>query len=53
MAELFGEAIRHIGFFKYGRFDFKGTSQIIARSGYSKQGGFEVYLDDSAVLGNT
>jgi dimethylsulfoniopropionate demethylase len=25
-------------------FDLLGTSQLIARSGYSKQGGFEVYL---------
>lgn len=49
MVELFGEEIRKIGFFKYGRFDFKGTSQVIARSGYSKQSGFEVYLEDGAL----
>ena len=49
MAEVFGEAIRQVGFFKYSRFDFQGTSQVIARSGYSKQGGFEIYLDDSAL----
>jgi dimethylsulfoniopropionate demethylase len=49
MVDIFGEAIRKIGFFKYGRFDFQGTSQVIARSGYSKQGGFEIYLDDGAL----
>ena len=49
MADIFGEEIRKIGFFKYSRFDFQGTSQVIARSGYSKQGGFEIYLDDSSL----
>ncbi|KIC20367.1 dimethylsulfoniopropionate demethylase [Leisingera sp. ANG-Vp] len=49
MASVFGEEIRSIGFFKYKRFDFRGTSQVIARSGYSRQGGFEIYLDDSSL----
>jgi dimethylsulfoniopropionate demethylase len=49
MVKVFGEDIRKVKFFQYGRFDFKGTSQVIARSGYSKQGGFEIYLDDSAL----
>lgn len=49
MVKVFGEAIRQVKFFRYARFDFKGTSQVIARSGYSKQGGFEIYLDDSAL----
>ena len=44
MTELFGEAIRDLGFFQYGMFDVLGTRQLIARSGYSKQGGFEIYL---------
>ena len=44
LADLFGEAIRGIGFFKFGWIDFQGTSQLIARSGYSRQGGFEIYL---------
>jgi len=46
---LFGEDIRQIGFFKFGIFDFQGTKQLIARSGYSRQGGFEIYLNDSAL----
>jgi len=45
LAGLFGEHIRDIGFFKYGWIDFQGTRQLIARSGYSRQGGFEIYLE--------
>ncbi len=45
MADLFGPEIRKIGFFKFAMFDFMGTRQIVARSGYSRQGGFEIYLE--------
>jgi dimethylsulfoniopropionate demethylase len=45
IARIFGEHIRDIGFFKYGWIDVLGTRQLIARSGYSRQGGFEIYLD--------
>ena len=44
LASIFGNNIRNIGFFKFGWIEFKGTSQLIARSGYSRQGGFEIYL---------
>ena len=44
LASVFGGNIRDIGFFKYGWIEFKGTRQLIARSGYSRQGGFEIYL---------
>lgn len=47
LSELFGHAIRDIGFFKFGWIEFAGTQQLIARSGYSKQGGFEIYLNGS------
>ncbi len=49
MVNLFGDTIRTIGFFKFAWFEFHGTQQLIARSGYSKQGGFEIYLNDSAL----
>jgi dimethylsulfoniopropionate demethylase len=49
LADIFGEDIRKIGFFKFDIFDFHGTKQLIARSGYSRQGGFEIYLDDCAL----
>jgi dimethylsulfoniopropionate demethylase len=45
-ARLFGEEIRDLGFFRFRSVEFQGTQQIIARSGYSRQGGFEIYLND-------
>jgi len=44
LVSVFGEEIRDIGFFKFAWVPFKGTRQLIARSGYSRQGGFEIYL---------
>ncbi|MGI9510111.1 MAG: dimethylsulfoniopropionate demethylase [Geminicoccaceae bacterium] len=49
MAGLFGEEIRALGFFQFAWFEFQNTRQLIARSGYSRQGGFEIYLNDSAL----
>ena len=51
MADLFGEGIRDLGFFRFGWFDFQNTRQLIARSGYSRQGGFEIYLNDGTLGG--
>lgn len=48
MARVFGDGVRAIKFFRFGWFDFQGTSMAIARSGYSKQGGFEIYCDGAA-----
>ncbi|MEM1101013.1 MAG: dimethylsulfoniopropionate demethylase [Pseudomonadota bacterium] len=45
MARVFGEGVRDIRFFRYGLFDFEGVEMVVARSGYSKQGGFEIYVD--------
>lgn len=45
MVRVFGDAVRSIKFFRFGWFDFNGTSMAVARSGYSKQGGFEIYVD--------
>ena len=42
---VFGEDIRNLRFFRFGVFDFEGHDVVIARSGYSKQGGFEAYVD--------
>lgn len=47
MVSLFGDEIRKLRFFKFGWFEFEGTRQLIARSGFSKQGGFEIYLNGS------
>ena len=45
MARVFGDAVRDIRFFRYRRLDFEGRALIVARSGYSKQGGFEIYVE--------
>ncbi|MDH3388532.1 MAG: dimethylsulfoniopropionate demethylase [Gammaproteobacteria bacterium] len=42
-ARIFGEHVREIGFFKFRECEFAGQPVIVARTGYSKQGGFEMY----------
>ncbi|WP_438960804.1 dimethylsulfoniopropionate demethylase [Nereida sp.] len=49
MERVFGEAVRNVKFFRYGVFEFQGRSLVIARSGYSKQGGFEIYVEGSDI----
>ena len=44
LISIFGEDIKKLKFFNFKVFDFLGTKQIIARSGYSKQDGFEIYF---------
>ena len=44
LISIFGEEIKKIKFFNFRILDFEGTKQIIARSGYSKQDGFEIYF---------
>ena len=46
MAKLFGEEIRDLKFFNFKYFNYKKYKYFIARSGWSKQGGFEVYVED-------
>lgn len=45
MQRVFGDAVNDIRFFRFGWFDFEGNTFAIARSGYSKQGGFEIYVE--------
>lgn len=49
MARVFGEEIRTVRFFRFGWFSFEGRDLVIARSGYSKQGGFEIYVEGSDI----
>lgn len=49
MARVFGDAVRAVKFFRFGMFDFQGRSLVVARSGYSKQGGFEIYVEGSDI----
>ncbi|MEP0964226.1 MAG: dimethylsulfoniopropionate demethylase [Roseobacter sp.] len=46
---LFGEGVRDVKFFRFGLFEFEGREMVIARSGYSKQGGFEIYVEGSDI----
>jgi len=45
MEKIFGQKVRDIGFFRFKVLEFNNHPLVIARSGYSKQGGFEIYLD--------
>lgn len=47
MARVFGDVVRNIKFFRFSMLNFEGRSLAVARSGYSKQGGFEIYVDGS------
>ena len=45
MAKIFGDDIRALTFFRHGIYSFEGRQMHISRSGYSKQGGFEIYVE--------
>ncbi|CUJ96119.1 Dimethylsulfonioproprionate demethylase DmdA [Ruegeria denitrificans] len=49
MARLFGDRVRDVRFFKFDMFQFEGRDLAVARSGYSKQGGFEIYVEGSNI----
>ncbi|KAF0677547.1 dimethylsulfoniopropionate demethylase [Profundibacterium mesophilum] len=43
--KVFGTEAAALRFFRFARFPFMGHDLLIARSGYSKQGGFEIYVE--------
>ncbi|MCL4104936.1 UNVERIFIED_CONTAM: hypothetical protein GTU68_018643 [Idotea baltica] len=45
---LFGHWIRNLKYFWFGETELDGIRVAVARSGWSKQGGFEIYLMDSS-----
>lgn len=47
LARVFGDTVRDIRFFRFGIYQFQGRDLVVARSGYSKQGGFELYVEGS------
>ena len=47
MSDVVGEHVRDIRFFHFINAEIAGTDVVLARSGWSGQGGFEVYLQDS------
>ena len=47
MEKVFGKSITELKFFGFDYFDFRGVKHLIARSGWSKQGGYEVYVENT------
>jgi len=47
MEKVFGKKITELKFFGFDYFDFKGTRHLIAQSGWSKQGGYEIYVENT------
>ncbi len=45
VARVFGDVIRDIRIFRFAIRSFNGGDHIVARSGWSKQGGFEIYVE--------
>ena len=48
IAAIFGDWIRDIRFFCFRKTEIEGIPLMLARSGWSKQGGFELYLMDGS-----
>ena len=47
MEKVFGEKMKELKFFGFDYFTFNGAKHLIARSGWSKQGGFEIYFENT------
>jgi aminomethyltransferase len=48
VAELFGEHIRNLRYFWFEETELDGIPLVLCRSGWSKQGGFELFLQDGS-----
>ena len=47
MEKIFGKKIAEMKFFGFDYFEFGGDKHLIARSGWSKQGGYEIYVENT------
>jgi len=47
MEKIFGKKITEMKFFGFDYFDFDGAKHLIAKSGWSKQGGYEIYVENT------
>ena len=47
MEKVFGKKITEMKFFGFDYFEFAGAKHLIARSGWSKQGGYEIYVENT------
>ena len=45
MEKIFGKSIIDLKFFGFDYFNFNNKNHLIARSGWSKQGGYEIYIE--------
>jgi len=48
MIDLFGEWVKDIKYFFFKEYELEGIPLIVQKSGWSKQGGFELYLRDGS-----
>jgi len=48
VADLLGDWVRELKYFWFRETDLDGIPLLVARSGWSKQGGFELYLRDAS-----
>ena len=46
MEKVLGNKIKELKFFGFDYYSFKGNKFLIARSGWSKQGGYEIYVEN-------
>ena len=47
MEKIFGKKISEMKFFGFDYFEFGGAKHLIAKSGWSKQGGYEIYVENT------
>ena len=47
MEKIFGKIITEMKFFGFDYFEFAGAKHLIAKSGWSKQGGYEIYVENT------
>lgn len=48
VADLFGDEVRQLGFFRFVEASLDGIPIVLCRSGWSKQGGYELFLQDGS-----
>jgi aminomethyltransferase len=47
-ADLFGDWVRELAYFRSRQTELEGIPMILARTGWSKQGGYELFLQDGS-----
>ncbi len=47
MQKVFGDEIKKLKFFNYKYYNFKGVKHLISKTGYSKQGGYEIHIENT------